>query len=646
MMAENPLPATAPLSAKMSMSGDEPTEQARMALYALNNALAAKDYDGLKACFFESQAFWRDQLALTYHLRTFSTPATIAAALLETKELRGIIGSINLSGSAQFIPATPSLQFIDSAINFGTASPAATCNARLILLPVTSETADGQPTLEWKVWILSTTLEKLEDHPEDTRLLTARGQSPELDGSHVIQTDVFIIGGGNVAISLAARLKALGVGSVMIDRNPSVGDNWALRYDCLKFHIPTILCHLLYMNYDEKHAAPHMLTRDELTEHIQEYVGTFDLDVINSATIQSAHYDKSTNEWIVKFKKPAGQRTAVSKHLVQATGVSSQRPFVPDVADGHLYKGISMHSADYKNAAILKARGIESALIIGSANTAFDLLEDCHAAGIQTNMVVRSPTYVVPVDYVCDSRALGAYTIGVDAGDRMAMTLPTCIDGQLGRDLFAQFASHEPDRYAPLSAAGFPVLDSRNPECALMHNLVERAGGHYVDVGATELITRGAVGVKAGVEPCAYTETGLRFSDGSTADADAVIWCTGFADKDVRATALGGDGIDDESECGTCSEHGRANVLGPKAIAARLDPTWMLDKEGEVRGMWKRHLHVDNYWMVGGHTQHHRWHSRTVALQIKAALEGLLPPAYRDTPSPQLSGQAAGDGLI
>ncbi|KAF6819039.1 flavin-containing monooxygenase, partial [Colletotrichum musicola] len=449
---------------------------------------------------------------------------TIAAALLETKELRGIIGSINLSGSAQVIPATPSPKFIDSAITFRTASPALGDKARN-LIEATSFTQTSS--------------------------------------------------------SLEAET-----------------------------------------HYDEKYAAPHMLTRDELTEQIQEYVDTFDLDVINSATVQSTNYDKLTNEWTVKFRTSAGQRTAVSKHLVQATGVSSQKPFIPDIADGHLYKGISMHSANYKNAAILKARGIESALIIGCANTAFDLLEDCHAAGIQTTMVVRSPTYIVPVDYVCDSRALGAYNIGVEAGDRMAMTLPTCIDGQLGRDLFAQFASHEPDRYAPLSAAGFPVLDSRNPECALMHNLVERAGGHYVDVDTTDLITQGAVGVKADVEPCAYTETRLCFSDDSTADADAVVWFTGFADKDV-------------------------NVLGPRAIAARLDPTWMLDNEGEIRGMWKRHLHVDNYWVVGGHTQHLWWHSRTVALQIKAALEGLLPPAYRDTPSPQVSGQtASGDGFI
>jgi hypothetical protein len=44
--------------------------------------------------------------------------------------------------------------------------------------------------------------------------------------------------------------------------------------------------------------------------------------------------------------------------------------------------------------------------------------------------------------------------------------------------------------------------------------------------------------------------------------------------------------------------------------------------------MWKRHSKVDNYWFMGGFTQQHRWHSRTLALQIKASLEGVLPPPY------------------
>jgi len=255
-------------------------------------------------------------------------------------------------------------------------------------------------------------------------------------------------------------------------------------------------------------------------------------------------------------------------------------------------------------------------LIIGSANTGFDVLEDCYAAGLKPTMVVRSPTYIVPVEYVCDKMSLGAYDFGVEAGDRMFLTLPAVVDGQLGRNLFAHFASQEPDRYTALAKVGFPVYDSRDPNAALMHNLIERAGGHYVDVGGTALLSEGKAGVKAGVEPVGYTATGLRFSDGTTVDADAVVWCTGFADTDARSMV--------------------AEIVKTELP---VDATWGIDEEGEIRGMWKRQLLVDNYWIMGGYTQQHRFHSRTLALQIKAALEGLLPPAYRDTPQPKTTSE-------
>lgn len=120
-----------------------------------------------------------------------------------------------------------------------------------------------------------------------------------------------------------------------------------------------------------------------------------------------------------------------------------------------------------------------------------------------------------------------------------------------------------------------------------MHNLLERAGGHYVDLGGTKLIEEGKVGIKAGAEPMAYASTGLRFSDDTIVDADAIVWCPGFADSNLRATAariLGGDlakdhGADRETE----------SVLEPREIAERLEGTWGLDAEGEVRGMWKPH---------------------------------------------------------
>ncbi|KPM35804.1 hypothetical protein AK830_g10786 [Neonectria ditissima] len=57
-----------------------------------------------------------------------------------------------------------------------------------------------------------------------------------------------------------------------------------------------------------------------------------------------------------------------------------------------------------------------------------------------------------------------------------------------------------------------------------------------------------------------------------------------------------------------------------------IEPPFVIP--GEIRSMWKRHSRLGNYWVMGGYTQQHRWHSCTLALQIKAALEGLTTGVY------------------
>lgn len=64
----------------------------------------------------------------------------------------------------------------------------------MVLLPVIGEIDDGNFTIEWKIWILSTSLENLDLQHEDEALL----QSPARQLEHGdFDTDVFIIGGGN-----------------------------------------------------------------------------------------------------------------------------------------------------------------------------------------------------------------------------------------------------------------------------------------------------------------------------------------------------------------------------------------------------------------------------------------------------------------
>lgn len=150
----------------------------------------------------------------------------------------------------------------------------------------------------------------------------------------------------------------------------------------------------------------------------------------------------------------------------------------------------------------------------------------------------------------------------------------------------------------------------------LVAHLVERCGGHFVDIGTgVELLATKKVGIKSGVSPVSYTASGLKFTDGSTLDADAIIWCTGFRDTNIRQGLSGiiGDGAE--------------------AIQDKMDATWGVDAEGEVRGLWKRHANVDNFWIIAGGTAQHRWYSKVMALQIKGILEGIFPEAYRDMPT-------------
>ncbi|KAG9566874.1 hypothetical protein KCU71_g3187, partial [Aureobasidium melanogenum] len=604
LMAQYALPNVHSVTKDLeSMSSLEATSTARTALEQFDVALEANSTKELEKCFFPEQAFWKDQLALTWHLRTFISPAQIVKDLLETKNLRDITGSFEIIGEAQFVQAGPTLKFIMCPFGFQTGSPAATCSGMMWLLPVERQASDdGTSNLTWKIWILSTKLESLDEHVEDKSLLGSADRCSR--NLAEINTDVFIVGAGNAAVALATRLKALGVHSVMIDRNPSVGDNWALRYDCMKFHIPTSFCELPYLRYPDE-LQGQMLTRNDLAAHVRNYAQTFKLDIINSAEIIQTTQGED-GQWQIKFRTADRREVvATARHLVQATGIGSQKPYVPPMTEREAYKGTSLHSSEYKNAVELKAQGIKTVCIVGSANTAFDVLEDCHAAGLQVTIISRSPTYMVPLEYVCDKYSLGAYDFGVEAADNLFMMLPTIVDAQLGRGLFAQLASKEPDRYSALKDLGFPFFDSRDPDAALMHNLIERGGGHYVDTGATALLTQKKVDFVAGVEPKEYTSTGLRLSDGTTLEADAVIWCTGFSDKDVRQTVK--------------------DIL---KTSLPVDVTWGVNEQGEVRGMWRRHSRVSNFWVMGGYTQQHRWFSQLLALQIKAELEGILPAAY------------------
>ncbi|ROW11857.1 hypothetical protein VPNG_04914 [Cytospora leucostoma] len=590
-------------------------------LRSLLDALITHDVGRVKSCFLTSQSYWRDLLSFTYHFRTFNDVGVIAPALVELSRKRGIEGAFELiPGSVQNVVVSPTLRWVEAMFKFRTLQPKAECEGRVTLLP--EEGGDGEAT--WRIWSLSTWLEALEDYPQDLSKLQAAGR--ELKDVEHIDTDVFIVGGGNAGLILAAALKALNLDSLIVDKNPQPGDNWRLRYDCMRFHVPKASCETPYLSYPKDN--PQILDREMLADHMKNYADTFKLNIINSSTVEASSLNQSKGVWDIKIHTPHGSKTVKARHLVQCTGTTGQRPFIPNIPGKESYKGTSVHSAEYKNPKQLIDLGAKTVAIIGSANSAFDVMEDCAKSGLQATMVARSPTYIFPWDYSLAPQGLALYEkISPELADKLQMSEATAIGGQLLKGLYSHLAQKEKDRYKKLAERGFPVYDSTDERADLMHNLLVRGGGHFNDIGdGIRMLEDGTCAVKGNVEPVRYTPTGLGLSDGSTLDADAIVWCTGFADKDPSVTAeiLGGKKVDDSDVS--------SDVLGPHDIASLRDGVWGVDKEGEVRGLWKRHLRVNNYWTHGGTTAHHRYCTKFLAMQIKAEVEGTLPEAYRDTP--------------
>lgn len=110
MVRKLPLPVIAERTINPNfITNSKSTKLASLVLDNLNAALAADDAEAVQNCFYASQAHWKDQLALTWHLRTFTTPGAIAASLLATKKLRGIDDGFRLCGDPHFTEISPVL---------------------------------------------------------------------------------------------------------------------------------------------------------------------------------------------------------------------------------------------------------------------------------------------------------------------------------------------------------------------------------------------------------------------------------------------------------------------------------------------------------------------------------------------------------
>ncbi|WP_428679118.1 FAD-dependent oxidoreductase [Reyranella sp.] len=565
------------------------------------SALKRSDIDAATALFAD-ECYWRDLVAFTWNIVTLESRSAIAE-MLKTR-----LGDVK--------PESFELSGRPGWFTFETAQGRGTGHVRL---------KDG------KAWTFFTALMELKGFEEkkgpsrengtqhgalrDRVTWTDRRKADAKELGYDRQPYVLVIGGGQGGIALGARLKRLGVSTLIVDSNPRPGDAWRNRYKSLCLHDPVWYDHLPYLPFPDH--WPIYTPKDKMGDWLESYTKIMELDYWSSTTCKSSSFDEKTGEWTVVVARDGRDVTLTPKQLVIATGMSGF-PEIPTFPGAERFKGKQHHSSHHRGG---EGWAGKTCVVVGSNNSAHDIAADLWEHGADVTLLQRSPTLVVRADTLARNRPLYseeavASGITTEIADLTTASMPYAALPTVTQPVMAQIRRDDADFYARLEKAGFKLtFGEDNTGIGPMY--LRRGSGYYIDVGASELIADGRIKLKSGVEIERLTEESVVLNDGTELKADLVVYATGYGSMNQWAAELISPEVADK--VGKC--------WGLGSDTAKDPGPW----EGELRNMWKPTAQ-ENLWFHGGNLMQSRLYSIFLSLQLKARLEGLPTPVYGRTP--------------
>ncbi|KIK68274.1 hypothetical protein GYMLUDRAFT_154223 [Collybiopsis luxurians FD-317 M1] len=561
----------------------------------------AGDAEGVMRLFM-SESYWRDMLALTWDFRTFTGIPKIREFLtdrLSISQLKAFKLRDEFLGLQQPFPDLVWISFFfdfevgDTGIASGIGR----------LLPQ----ADGS----WKAHCVFTNLENLKGFPEKVGL--HRNLKPNhgpwaAERQHEVsfkdkEPTVLIIGAGQGGLETAARLKMLDVPTLVVEKNARIGDSWRNRYKALCLHDPVWYDHMAYLPFPPN--WPAYTPAAKLAGWLEFYAETMELNVWTSCEVAKA-VPNANHTWTVAVRFSDGKERIFNniKHVVFATGLSGNQPNIPSYTGTDKFKGQILHSTQHNLASDHIGKKV---VVIGACTSAHDIAADYYLNGVDVTMYQRSSTYVMSTKAGWDVLFSGLYEEGAvptDIADRVNASFTMGF-------MYHGFARRATDIIAEIDKPLLEGLRKRGFRTNLGINgtgfgplVWSRASGYYLDVGASQMIIDGKIKLKNDSLLQSFTETGLKFEDGSELSADVVVYATGFGDARNVIRKICGDEIADK-----CSQ-----ILG-------------LNEEGELYGTW-RDMGVPGLWYALGNLVLDRFHSKHLALQIKAMEENKFGSRY------------------
>ncbi len=577
-------------------------------LAAFERALSARDAEAAGA-LFAAESFWRDLVAFTWNITTVEGPAGVADLVAHTGA--GASGFRTTEEPVEGDGITEAWLAFETAVGRGSG------HLRL--------------DAEGRAFTLLTTLDELKGHEEpkrdrrpvgvqhgadpDRRTWKEQREAEAAELGYTTQPDVVVIGGGQGGIALGARLRQLGVPTIILDRNERPGDSWRKRYRTLALHDPVWYDHLPYIPFPEN--WPVFAPKDKIGDWLEMYARVMELNYWGSSTARSARH--TGDGWEVVVDRAGEEVVLRPKHVVFALGVSG-KPNVPEIPGAETFRGEQHHSSQHPGPDAYKGKRV---VVVGSNNSAHDICGALWEVGADVTMVQRSSTHIIRSETLMDlglgdlysERAVAA-GVTTHKADTIFASLPYRIMHRFQKPVYDAARERDADFYRRLEEAGFD-LDFGDDDSGLFMKYLRRGSGYYIDVGAADLVADGKIKLARG-QVVELTESEVVLDDGTRLPADLVVWATGYGSMIDLA----------------------ADVVGEE-VAAKVGKVWGLGSdttkdpgpwEGEQRNMWKPTQQPD-LWFHGGNLHQSRYYSLYLALQLKARLVGIPTPVYRLAPT-------------
>jgi putative flavoprotein involved in K+ transport len=581
-------------------------------LAQFDRALVARDPDAVAALFAE-ECFWRDLVSFTWNVKTLEGREQIRAMLAANLE------TIAPTGWRLESQSTLADGVVEAWIQFETAVGRGRGILRL---------KDGA------AWTLLTTLDELKGFEERKGARRPKGvehgaynrqrnwleqkQADEAKLGYDEQPYCLIVGGGQGGIALGARLKQLDVPTIILERNARAGDSWRNRYRSLVLHDPVWYDHLPYVPFPAN--WPVFTPKDKVGDWLEMYVKVMELNYWASSEGVHASFDGTSQTWTVEVSR-AGKRVVLRpKQLVFATGAYGppREILFPGI---ERFRGECYHSSKFRSGEAYQGK---NCIVVGANSSAHDVAADLWEFGAKVTMLQRSPTTVVKSETLMELGFEPLYSesalkagITTDKADLIFAATPFGIMHRGQIQVYRQIRERDAAFYERLGKTGFR-LDFGADESGLMMKALRTGSGYYIDVGASELISRGDISVRSGVEIKQVKEEAVELTDGSELPADLIVMATGFQSMNRQVAGIVSEEVADK--VGKCWGLGSGTPGDPGP--------W----EGEPRNMWKP-TQQPGLWFHGGNLALSRHYSHFLALQLKARMEALPTPVYGLQPS-------------